>query len=149
MRNRTYHEWADRASEGRATPAEQIAILRKMAKRGSPHRGVARLLLATEKARVKDDARPGRNRENSASIKATRVAATGPVCESCAIVMPSASLLHIHHITPISEGGLDVDANCALLCPNCHAKAHWLHRRLTADARPKDATGLLSLLKSA
>jgi hypothetical protein len=32
--------------------------------------------------------------------------------------------LHVHHITPVSDGGSDDDENLRTLCPSCHRKAH-------------------------
>lgn len=32
--------------------------------------------------------------------------------------------LHVHHITPVDEGGSDDHENLKTLCPSCHRKAH-------------------------
>lgn len=33
-------------------------------------------------------------------------------------------ILQIHHIKPLSKGGLNVENNVMLLCPNCHKTVH-------------------------
>ena len=32
--------------------------------------------------------------------------------------------LEVHHITPLSEGGLDMLENACALCPTCHRRLH-------------------------
>ena len=39
-------------------------------------------------------------------------------------------MLHAHHIVPVSKDGLDTAANLIVLCPNCHAVAHWVTRQV-------------------
>jgi 5-methylcytosine-specific restriction endonuclease McrA len=67
-----------------------------------------------------------RQRPNHQRIKNARIKETNSTCEACRAKMPSPTLLHLHHITPIAQGGTDTDDNTVLLCPNCHTKAHWL-----------------------
>lgn len=46
------------------------------------------------------------------------------VCERCGEDTKGESLrLHVHHITPVSEGGSDNYSNLIALCPNCHDEA--------------------------
>ena len=33
-------------------------------------------------------------------------------------------ILQIHHIKPLSKGGLNIESNVMLLCPNCHKTVH-------------------------
>jgi 5-methylcytosine-specific restriction endonuclease McrA len=44
----------------------------------------------------------------------------GKVCSSC----PETAHLHVHHIKPLSKGGLTVLSNLILLCERCHARRH-------------------------
>lgn len=50
-------------------------------------------------------------------------------CEHCRWTPPVASILHAHHIIPISCGGPDARENILVLCPNCHAIAHYVTAR--------------------
>jgi len=66
------------------------------------------------------------------------------VCELCGQPAPFRDIngepfLEVHHITPLSEGGLDVLSNTAALCPNCHRAAHY------ADESPSLRAKLLRL----
>ncbi|MGC1495927.1 MAG: HNH endonuclease signature motif containing protein [Sulfitobacter sp.] len=51
-------------------------------------------------------------------------------CEGCKEPAPfkrksdGTAYLEVHHIEPLSEGGLDTVENTLALCPNCHRKAH-------------------------
>lgn len=63
-------------------------------------------------------------------LKVVIVAERGPACEACPAVMPHAGLTHLHHVKPRAQGGTDHRENAALLCPNCHSRAHWLYRTL-------------------
>lgn len=38
-------------------------------------------------------------------------------------------VLSLHHKKPLSRGGGSAPDNFALLCPNCHALAHYIRRR--------------------
>lgn len=51
-------------------------------------------------------------------------------CELCGEDAPFSTkdgdpYLEVHHINPLSEGGLDTYDNVAALCPNCHRKMHY------------------------
>jgi hypothetical protein len=50
-------------------------------------------------------------------------------CQRCG--RPS-NELHVHHITPVSQGGSNRLSNALVVCPSCH-KA--LHRRATVETR--------------
>lgn len=54
------------------------------------------------------------------------------------------ALLHRHHIKPRSEGGEDEPSNTVMLCPNCHALAHYLRKSSFgwAFSRQRQASGL-------
>lgn len=39
--------------------------------------------------------------------------------------------LEVHHVTPLGEGGEDVMANVAALCPHCHREQHFGSNRIT------------------
>jgi len=55
-----------------------------------------------------------------ASVCAKRLKACGGRCERCD------ALAHLqgHHKLPRSQGGLNVDGNCAMLCADCHCEVH-------------------------
>lgn len=97
----------------------------------------------------KDHQRESVARKGQSRLKATLVARHGAKCENCDTAMPSSNSLHLHHVVPVSRGGLTTEENVALVCPNCHAKAHWLDRQLGADKRPTDRDELLAALDSA
>ncbi len=40
--------------------------------------------------------------------------------------------LEVHHVIPLADGGWDVVANAAALCPNCHRKCHYSSDRESA-----------------
>lgn len=68
-------------------------------------------------------------------------------CQSCDARMPDESMLHMHHVVPISRGGTNAPHMLALLCPNCHAKAHWIDRN--AKQKPANAIELIAALRVA
>ena len=46
-------------------------------------------------------------------------------CSSCGFYSsPEQSILEVHHIIPLSEGGSQDMDNIVLLCPNCHRQNH-------------------------
>jgi 5-methylcytosine-specific restriction endonuclease McrA len=48
-----------------------------------------------------------------------------PDCDSSPFCKDDGSTyLEVHHIVPLSEGGLDSLENVAALCPNCHREQH-------------------------
>jgi len=49
--------------------------------------------------------------------------------------------LHIHHIVPLSQGGTNCITNLAVLCKDCHAKAHGGSELV---ARRKESSKLLT-----
>lgn len=51
------------------------------------------------------------------------------LCEHCRWQPPTPSILHAHHVVPISCGGADAVENLIVLCPNCHAVAHYVAQR--------------------
>ena len=48
----------------------------------------------------------------------------GDKCEVCE--NESREILQIHHITQLSDGGIDTMNNITVLCPNCHRTIHAL-----------------------
>lgn len=50
-------------------------------------------------------------------------------CEHCRWQPPAPSILHAHHVVPVSCGGADAVENLIVLCPNCHAVAHYVSSR--------------------
>ena len=55
------------------------------------------------------------------------------VCEVCnwrppAIDNRAFRMLHVHHIVPLSCGGLEEESNVIILCPNHHATTHYIWR---------------------
>jgi hypothetical protein len=47
------------------------------------------------------------------------------ICSICGFQdVPGRSILEIHHVQPLAEGGEDSADNVVLLCPNCHRVAH-------------------------
>lgn len=51
------------------------------------------------------------------------------LCEHCLWRPPDNNLLHAHHVIPLCAGGPDSPDNVLVLCPNCHALAHYVARR--------------------
>ncbi|TDS98212.1 5-methylcytosine-specific restriction protein A [Rahnella sp. BIGb0236] len=53
------------------------------------------------------------------------------ICEICKLKAPflrakdGRPYLEVHHIQPLSEGGMDIVENAQAICPNCHRKAHF------------------------
>lgn len=53
------------------------------------------------------------------------------VCEYCQNRAPfnrktnGLPYLEVHHVVPLSQGGLDTLENTVAICPNCHRKAHF------------------------
>jgi len=67
------------------------------------------------------------------------------ICEHCRWKPPAPSLLHAHHVVPVSCGGPDETANLLVLCPNCHAIAHYVAPRVNTLRQycgPRTATEL-------
>ena len=47
-----------------------------------------------------------------------------PVCERCLAEGRITPVEEVHHIVPVSKGGLHVDSNLMSLCQSCHTKIH-------------------------
>lgn len=45
------------------------------------------------------------------------------ICQMCKTFLES-SVLQVHHIIPVSDGGTDDKKNLILLCYHCHTKVH-------------------------
>jgi 5-methylcytosine-specific restriction endonuclease McrA len=83
-------------------------------------------------------------RSEAPKIKAGLVAVRGGRCEACGLTVTG--LLHLHHVVPVSRGGKNHRWNLALLCPNCHARAHQIDRAAPEAQRPSNARELLARL---
>lgn len=57
------------------------------------------------------------------------VLATQPECSRCNYHFIRMNEGEVHHIVPISKGGLDVMQNLERLCDTCHLAAHGKRRR--------------------
>lgn len=74
------------------------------------------------------------------------------ICEHCRWKPPAPSLLHAHHVVPVSCGGPDESANLLVLCPNCHAIAHYVAPRVNTLRQycgPRTATELQRWMSAA
>jgi predicted HNH restriction endonuclease len=66
---------------------------------------------------------------NPAVVKAARRRADG-TCEKCHKLAPfmrksdGVPYLEVHHVKPLSRGGLDTIDNAIAVCPNCHREIH-------------------------
>ena len=62
-------------------------------------------------------------------VRAAALARAQGTCECCdcfGFLTPHGGIfLETHHITPLSDGGLDNKRNVAAICPNCHREAHY------------------------
>lgn len=63
-------------------------------------------------------------------VVAERLYQANGTCDHCKKSAPftrisGGAYLEVHHIIPLSEGGMDVLENTAALCPNCHREAHF------------------------
>jgi 5-methylcytosine-specific restriction enzyme A len=65
-----------------------------------------------------------------AAIKKYALKRANGICESCGCKAPFTTFkdelfLEVHHLTRLSDGGLDHPLNVAAICPNCHRRAHY------------------------
>ena len=71
-----------------------------------------------------------RYKRDPAVVVAARWRANG-YCEECKKPAPfnrqtdGAPFLEVHHIHPLSQGGVDKIYNVKAICPNCHRKLHY------------------------
>lgn len=84
-------------------------------------------------------------RRGQAEAKA-RLMEFGASCEGCNVILPDPEMLHIHHVKPVHCGGTNAQSNTVLVCPNCHALAHYYDRTLAEADRPTDRSSLLARL---
>lgn len=98
---------------------------------------------ATVENVVKHSVRRGQKAE-----KDRLLAKTGGACEGCDVTLPDPELLHVHHVVPVGRGGTNAHYNVTLVCPNCHAIAHWYDRTLGETARPVGRLELIVLLRT-
>lgn len=75
------------------------------------------------------------------------------LCEHCRWRTPYGSeLLHAHHVIPLSCGGPDTIDNLIILCPNCHAIAHFVAPRTNSTRQysgPQTAAELRQWMSAA
>lgn len=88
-------------------------------------------------------------RSKAVKIRKGYIVQSGLACHACSAIMPDESMLHMHHVVPVSRGGTNDTANLALLCPTCHSKAHWIDRSIEPRERPQTAERLIELLRAA
>jgi 5-methylcytosine-specific restriction endonuclease McrA len=69
--------------------------------------------------------------ERSPFVVAEALAQAMGICQNCKQPAPfhkrtnGEPYLEVHHVMPLSKGGLDVMENVIALCPNCHRKTHY------------------------
>lgn len=68
----------------------------------------------------------------------------GPDCRVCRWEAPRRTMMHAHHVVPISKGGTNERTNLVQLCPNCHALAHYEYR---LGSRPDTVLDLIAILR--
>lgn len=107
------------------------------------HPGALRLVAALASMGTEQKA-PAR--KSLAKIKARLMVDRGEACEVCAQRMPDPSLINAHHVVPVADGGGDEDSNIALVCPNCHAIAHW---RYKTEGIPQSLREFLVIMREA
>ncbi len=61
--------------------------------------------------------------EHRAFRRAVRARAAGK-CEACRLPETPEARHHVHHLVPLSKGGDNRASNGALLCTDCHKRAH-------------------------
>jgi 5-methylcytosine-specific restriction endonuclease McrA len=103
-------------------------------------RGVTDLLAALRESEKRDTRTTVRR--GQAAEKARLLLETAGACEGCNVLMPDPDMMHVHHVTPVSRGGSNAPDNVVLLCPNCHAVAHWFDRTMPEAERPTDRVSL-------
>ena len=74
------------------------------------------------------------------SHRAEAMKARAVVCEHCGWYPPEPRLLHVHHIVQVACGGKNASSNLIVLCPNCHALAHYVSRRSRFNGTPYGPT---------
>ncbi len=68
-------------------------------------------------------------------------------CEGCGWAPPEKRILHAHHVVPLACGGVDEAKNWVVVCPNCHALAHYACPREGRKYRgPRSRAGLLAVV---
>ncbi|WP_440970915.1 HNH endonuclease [Peribacillus frigoritolerans] len=69
-------------------------------------------------------------RRRAAAIKKYALVRSNGICEACNDPAPFTTpdgtpFLEVHHLTRLSDGGMDSTENVAAICPNCHRRAHY------------------------
>lgn len=97
-------------------------------------------------ARLSPSSYGGDGRVGQKNLKTRLLAIIGCKCEACDTAMPTQSLIHLHHIRLVKDGGRTETGNVILLCPNCHARAHWVNRHLEDHEKPTTRQALVDML---
>lgn len=68
-------------------------------------------------------------RKRAAAIKKYALVRSEGICEACEQFAPfhttkDEPFLEVHHLTRLSDGGLDHPKHVAAICPNCHKRVH-------------------------
>ena len=94
-----------------------------------------------EKARQKDDQKPGGNQnpksrrvlvtqfQRDAAVEAWVLQQAEGICECCEKPAPfkgtdGLPYLELHYLRQLAEGGTDMVSNAVALCPSCHSEIH-------------------------
>lgn len=69
-------------------------------------------------------------RKRAAAIKKYALVRANGFCEACDELAPFVKVnmepfLEVHHLTRLSDGGIDKPKNVAAICPNCHRRVHY------------------------
>lgn len=69
-------------------------------------------------------------RKRAAAIKKYALVRAEGICEACEQFAPfyttkGEPFLEVHHLTRLSDGGLDHPEHVAAICPNCHKRVHY------------------------
>ena len=72
--------------------------------------------------------------QRSSKLKQYALKRANGFCEGCEnkapfITFEGRAYLEVHHITKISDGGLEDPRKVAAICPNCHRRAHYSRDR--------------------
>ena len=82
-----------------------------------------------ERNQAKERLKNGKHRNYNANVafKKAAQAAQGDICILCGWTLEGIAYggCVAHHIIAVTDGGSEEVNNAAMLCPNCHAKAHY------------------------
>lgn len=78
------------------------------------------------------------SRNNMRNVRKRLIIERGSICQKCSYP----GYVEVHHIKPVSNGGLDNAENLVLLCEKCHADAHGMKKRNWLDPERISWTGV-------